>query len=157
GQSPNGHAGVVVAPDGKAVFTQHGNQIRCWDIATGNELKKFSKQPGKKNASVYAGVGSGALALSPDGKTLVAAVYGQENGKKGPYTNTIRIWKAESGEEIRTISPPQTYGNGTVAVAPDGKTLAFTAPNAIIYLYNLQTGQELRQIPQPRQVVSYGA
>jgi WD40 repeat protein len=105
------------------------------------------------------------VAFGPGGKTLLTA--GRDN--------TIRLWDLASGKELRRFAPPKPVpikgpegkgkgkadqaevvmqlmagggnagGNSRIAVTADGKTLAVGRGN-VIQLYNVETGEALRQI-----------
>ncbi len=53
--------------------------------------------------------------------------------------NTIKIWNLQTGELIRTLTGYLT-AILSVAIHPDGKTLASSSKDEIIRLWNLQTG-----------------
>ncbi len=64
------------------------------------------------------------LAWSPDGKWLLTLDQ-QSPGKSQPHA-IVRV-SVETGEKrILTSPPPATLGDGGLALAPDGKRLAFT-------------------------------
>jgi WD40 repeat protein/beta-lactamase regulating signal transducer with metallopeptidase domain len=107
------------------------------------------------------------VAFGADGKTLLTA----------SQDNTIRLWDLETGKEIRRFARPKPsnskgnkgkaeekvqveavfqmmaqgrndVGAYSVALAPDGKTLAAGSGN-VIQLWEVETGKELRQIEGP--------
>jgi WD40 repeat protein/beta-lactamase regulating signal transducer with metallopeptidase domain len=104
------------------------------------------------------------VAFGPGGKTLLTA--GRDN--------TIRLWDRDSGKELRRFAAPRPTpvkqpegkgkakadadvvmefmasggndgGNSRIAVTADGKILAVSRGN-VIQLYNVETGESLRQI-----------
>lgn len=82
------------------------------------------------------------LALSSDGR-LVAGVLGE------PATR-IKVWNAETGEELYTFLGHQDYV-ADIAFSPDGRILAsadYYHPNRMltIRLWDLQTGQRIRTL-----------
>jgi RNA polymerase sigma factor (sigma-70 family) len=89
-------------------------------------------------------------AFLPDGKTVITAGHGDR---------TIRYWEYPSGKEIvsRRITPPAenvgkgalgSGGSGFVAVAAsvDGKTIAVSDGQPVVYLYEAVTGKELHKL-----------
>jgi WD40 repeat protein len=108
------------------------------------------------------------LGFGPDGTTLLTA----------SRDNTLRLWDLATGKEIRRFAPPKRVapkggkgakevklkaeaalqmmmgggnaaGRVTVALAPDGKTLAVAADNAL-QLWEVATGKEIRTIQGPQ-------
>ncbi len=76
-----------------------------------------------------------AVAISPDGQTLVAGGFG-----------TIRVWNLKTGE---LLYPPITAHQGwvkTLSISPDGETLASGSSDQTIRLWNLKQGNRLRTI-----------
>lgn len=86
------------------------------------------------------------LAWSADSRWLLAVDRGR----------VVRI-SAESGEKrFLTSPPPGIFGDGSLAVSPDGKTLAFT--RTITYsvsdLYTVPISQDLLPTSEPRRITS---
>src|SRR2546427_638367 len=53
------------------------------------------------------------IAYSPDGKTLISA------------SKSIRVWDAATGQMVREMADNPNYGITSLAIAPDGRTLAW--------------------------------
>jgi WD40 repeat protein len=131
-----GHTGAINAlkysRDGKRLASAGGvpgskeHVVRVWDVSTGEsrELKGHT-------APIH------TLAVAPDGKRLVS---GSEDG-------TVRIWSAETGEQLVKIDTP---GGQNVAWSPDGKTIAAcTAGPNFIRLYD-EKGKEIKKLTNPQ-------
>jgi WD40 repeat protein len=124
-----GHQGavstLVFLPDSRTLISA-GNEdktIRVWDVANGKELRQIGKHEN--------GI---AVALSPDGRTLVSW-----NGME-----PVRVWNATTGDELRQADPAS--GNPwTVAFSPDGRKLA-TAGSDFIRLLDVPTGKEVGRL-----------
>jgi WD40 repeat protein len=146
--------------------------FRVWDAETGKEIRKFGKPANvmmpkggqflmRRGVRVVSyGMGSNVL-LSADGKVLV------ETGLDG----IVRLWDVAGGKEIRTIGndpkkedkvpqgfPPgpgmrmgMPIGVSSLALSPDGKTLATKGFDQVIRLWDTGTGKEVRQIGKPPQ------
>jgi WD40 repeat protein/beta-lactamase regulating signal transducer with metallopeptidase domain len=138
---------------GKATTDRHGDPLPS------GALTRFGTTRLRHGAEVN------FVAFGPGGKTLLTA--GRDN--------TIRLWELATGKEIRRFAPPKPVpvkppegkdkkkpdqnevvmqlmagggnegGNARIAVTADGKTLAVSRGN-VIQLYNIETGEALRQI-----------
>jgi WD40 repeat protein/beta-lactamase regulating signal transducer with metallopeptidase domain len=147
---------VAFGPDGKTLLTAgQDNTMRLWDLATGREIRRFTRpkpaDPGPpandKKAQAEAALqlmaggrngGSFGVALAPDGKTLAAA--------RG---EVIQLWNVETGEELRKIQEPG--GVASLLFSPDGKMLAARARDGTLFLWATDTGREIQKIkPAPR-------
>ena len=82
------------------------------------------------------------MAFSPDGGILASA----------GFDNAVRIWKVESGEEIRTLTG---HSAGVLAVefSPNGRTLVSAAGDGMIRLWKVDSSAD----PRPQGVVRRGS
>jgi tricorn protease-like protein len=76
-----------------------------------------------------------AVAWAPDGKTLAT----------GSWDNTVRLWDAATGEELRKMAG-HTACIFYVAFSPDGKLLASASRDKTVRLWDPGTGKELRRL-----------
>ena len=113
-----GHAdaatGVAFFADGRrAASCGEGadSTVRVWDVETGRELQRFSA----------GGVGLSALAVSPDGKAILAA--GRDH--------VIRRWTVDGPSDAK---PKRLEGHEDVvnhlAFSPDGRFLLYCSDRA---------------------------
>ncbi|MEG3840520.1 serine/threonine-protein kinase [Microcoleus sp. herbarium14] len=85
-----------------------------------------------------------AIALSPDGQTLVSASFG-----------TIRIWNARTGRLVRTLNPVHSKKSvNTLAVSPDSSLLASGGGDNNLILWDLKTGRRVRTIQAHKAAVN---
>lgn len=125
----------VFSPDGKTLFLGEAMAIRLIDLRTQKETRRFTDFPGLYTA------GTGALAVSPDGKILAAG---------GGYgDSSIRLWNIGTGKLIREIP------------AGPAKTLAFSADSTVLVsatnvlrLWDVRTGKECVLAEVPRLALS---
>ena len=109
---------VAFNPDGKSVASGHSDgSIRFWDSETGLHLKTFKK-----------GHEASGLVFSEDGKTLAYA-EGLD----------IRLQDAGTGEE-KMLLTGHTWGMHSMALSPDGDTLASGSEDMTIRLWDMRTG-----------------
>ena len=139
---------VAILPDGKSVLTAgEDHTLRLWDRESGKEIRRFTKPKGSGSAQPidpkFGGMmvwGPGMMgnrsivALSPDGKTL-AAVEG----------TAIQLWEVSSGKALREIAAPQNMV-GALSFTSDSKTLAGRSGDAVIYLWDPETGKEAGKV-----------
>ena len=72
------------------------------------------------------------VAFAPDGKRAVS----------GSHDETVRVWEAETGKEVRSVA--QEEGIRGMAVAPDGGRVLLGGADGIVRLWDVESGQELR-------------
>ncbi|HKB42046.1 MAG TPA: sigma-70 family RNA polymerase sigma factor, partial [Gemmataceae bacterium] len=98
---------LAFSPDGKTLVSRSHNKMVCvWQVATGKVLHRID---------VGYGI-SRALALSPDGKTIAAAMGDWKKGE-------VRLWTTDTGQEVHRLANLGIMAT-SVAFSPDGKTLA---------------------------------
>ena len=85
-----------------------------------------------------------AIALSPNGQTLVSASFG-----------TIRIWNVKTGGLVRTLNSVHSKKSvNTVAVSPDSSLLASGGDDKNVIIWDLKTGGRIRTIPAHKAAVN---
>ena len=76
-----------------------------------------------------------SVAFSPDGKTIVS----------GSDDQTIRLWNAQTGEQIRSLQGHSKVVT-SVAFSHDGKFIVSGSEDMTIRLWNVQTGEQIRSL-----------
>ncbi len=162
---------VALAPDGKLLAIARDNQVELQQMPGRTSFRSLSGIPGSVNevafssdgrfliaaagepglfgeARIYALTDNGRRSvpttfrghkdslycarLSPDGKVLAT----------GGYDNTIKLWDAASGKELRTLDGH----NGAVfelAFRSDGKLLASASGDRTVKLWDVARGERL--------------
>jgi WD40 repeat protein len=77
------------------------------------------------------------LGIAPDGKTL--ALQPSEPGAQRPTVDGISLWHLETGKSLHAL--PETREAGSIAFAPDSKTLAMEHNSSILTLWDVATGK----------------
>jgi uncharacterized protein with WD repeat len=114
---------------GEVIAVRHDGECFRWDPRTGRSQALLFQQP----HSVWWPV------MSPDCRTLAAA---------DPETHKVHLWSVES-LELKSDLPVSVDVPGTLAFTPDGKTLASTAGDQTVKLWDVATGQELLTLGGP--------
>jgi RNA polymerase sigma factor (sigma-70 family) len=171
---PAGH-GLTFAPDGKILAAGVGERlVGVWEVATGKRLRQFEEGPvhflafshdgrtlaGAEGSRVQVwDVQTGkairrithpqttllALAVAPDGKSLVTAGF---NSMKG---TTLFLWDTASGRELRRWQADEGEVN-SLAFSPDGKRLASASIEGIkgddhLRVWAIPAGQKQFELP----------
>ncbi len=81
--------------------------------------------------------------FSPDGKLIASA----------SLDNTVKLWNAANGQEIRTLTASAQTGVNAVAFSPDGKWLASAGGDRTIRVWEVASGQEIQRMTGHTEVV----
>jgi WD40 repeat protein len=117
------------SPDGRQIAAASGKVIRIWDT-TGRLVRTLSGH----NADV------GRVIWSPDGRRLASA-------SSGDTDRSVRIWDAESGRVLRTITGPFSDDRerpdriSDIAWSPNGRMLA-TGSSKTAKIWDPETGRQ---------------
>jgi len=147
-----GHTSLVstlaFSPDGKILASGGVDfAIRTWDVLTGKQLKVFQQHAN----------GVTAVAFTPDGKTILS----------GSEDQTIRAWDVDTGNPLRTYGTEKSFdidASGapinrplaikTLAIAPDGKSVAASTKDGQIMVLDVQTFATLRSFSTEKTAVN---
>jgi RNA polymerase sigma factor (sigma-70 family) len=85
------------------------------------------------------------LAFSPDGKTLATASQDTQFDSTGqivgPEKGSTRLWDLATGRERQRFAVEGEYGR-SLAISPDGQTLAVAFSDGTVRVYDRTTGRE---------------
>src|SRR5262249_13653877 len=104
------------------------NEVRLWEVPTGTLLHRL-KHPGGPSLLMFC-LGKGETLVSTEGQS-------------------IWLWDVKSGKKLREVKLPETplLPQNSLAVSPDGKTVAFGSYKGTIFLWELASDKELRSLP----------
>jgi WD40 repeat protein len=148
-KEPFSVVGLSLSPDGKHLATQSLNGlVRILEASSGKQVLELN--PGRVLVEgVF--VGLGALAWSPDGKTIASGT----NTVIGPAEKYEAVlWEAATGKVTARL--PQDGSVSGVAYAPDGKRLAVTSVDlnrgtaGEMTLYDTSNNAEVLRLPGQR-------
>ena len=115
---------LAFAPDGKTVATGDGNVVRLFNTDSGKEQGPAGGHRGPVST----------LTVTADGKTLVS------RGADG----MVRCWDLAAGRALSAFREPA--GTICVAIAPDGKTIAYAGNGPSIQMFHIATGAATLQL-----------
>jgi RNA polymerase sigma factor (sigma-70 family) len=132
------------SPDGKllAAVDPDADAIRCWDAATGKELRLL-RCPHSLDAGFKALANvPPILRFAPDSKRL--AVVAQDRGPSTPAGASaslyVSVLDATTGRRLHQW-PSQGGTVHSLAFSPDGTLLAVSASNPMVRVWDLTTGK----------------
>ena len=108
---------IVMSSKGEIVASGSlDGSAKLWNLKTGELLNNFPHGSGEptQSATTEPIEGVYAVAISPDGQTLVTGSGGNENG--------IKIWNVRTGEMVRTLEG-HSKAVVSLAISPDGQTI----------------------------------
>jgi uncharacterized protein with WD repeat len=135
-------ARIAFSPDGQLIASGGGNTISVWNVGTGQELYTLRVDSNWFNRINF-------VDFSPNSETLISGVI----------SGTIKVWNVNTGKEIRTMNQAVWESVGTInmlssdsssifsmALSPDGQTVAFGSDKNTIKLWNINTVQEIKTL-----------
>jgi WD40 repeat protein len=120
---------VAYLPDGSALVTAAGTEVKFWNSATREELFAC-----KGHTGVVTGL---------------AVAFGGDRIATAGADKTIKVWDAKNGNLLQTIEG-HASPVADVAWSPDGKLLASSGDN-LFRLWDSDTGKKRAAIPVPPQ------
>jgi serine/threonine protein kinase/WD40 repeat protein len=117
----SGHAAQVFLPEkGQFVIGLGDRSLRVYDLASGQELKKYTLE-----------AAASWLALHPDGRKLAVSTW---------FQRTIQVLDLETGQESQLFRRRETIGE--VSWHPSGKMLAGACSDKNVYVWNIDDAEQ---------------
>jgi WD40 repeat protein/tRNA A-37 threonylcarbamoyl transferase component Bud32 len=132
---------VAISPDGQTLASgDESHKIRIWNLHSGELQREYTRYVYEgQSGDVY------SIAFCPDGETLVSSGWSTASRRLGTIPKTIQLLNFKTGEVIRYF--PKSLGAvHSVAISPDGQSLASDGDNAAVKVWNLQTGELLHTL-----------
>jgi WD40 repeat protein/serine/threonine protein kinase len=120
---------IAFSPDGSLLASGSHQRVMVWDVA--KLERRHSLETG----------GSGLLAFTADGQTLLTAVHAVQGGQN----RTIMRWDIKTGERSGTLDLPGPPGVVVWRLSRDGRTvyaMGYVPPEARLGAYDAVTGAE---------------
>jgi WD40 repeat protein len=114
---------IIISPDCQIIASTDGVTVKLWDLHTGKLLREL--------VNLARGLGL-ALAISPDGKTIVAACK----------EYSVAVWNLHTGEYLKTLeySTEWLHDFTSVAFFSDNVTL-IAGGTRIVEMWDIRTGK----------------
>jgi WD40 repeat protein len=118
---------AAFSPEGKVLTTTSGSGLRFWDITTGKEMLPGGHED-----------------------TVTCLSYANDLLITGSRDRTLRVWQARTGKELHRYTKHQK-ALVTLAVSPDGQTVASVDAGNHLHLWEAATGKTLRHFVIPQE------
>lgn len=139
--------GMIFSPDGKMLAVKSNDQmLRLYNVEDGKEIRKLGEQPNGARRIFFGGNPGSSMAFTPDGKSLLSGAMEFENNMVAAI---IKTYNVEDGKEKATIKGPQG-GFQSLALAPDGKTVAWGGNDGVLRLWDIAANKEKHQMGGPQ-------
>jgi WD40 repeat protein/serine/threonine protein kinase len=138
---------VAFSADGRRVASGSADKtIKVWDAVTGRPLRTFRPEPTLVVNGVKTVAVSKRVALSPDGRRVLATAGGPAS-----------VWDTDTGEQVAAPALP-----GDPVYSPDGRRLALCGAtdkqgNPVLPVCDADTGAVVRTLPGGASQLSYSA
>jgi WD40 repeat protein/serine/threonine protein kinase len=128
---------VYTLDSASALVTLWNGEVIQYDLSSGEEIQRLD---GKDEADGLLNDVVAAIAISPDGKTVLT---GSQNNDDQDQVGTLILWDLESEEKPLVFETVEAIF--AVDLSPDGKTAISGGEDSIMILWDLRTGEAIRE------------
>ena len=126
--------GVAFVPGADQFLTAcHDNSVILWGAGTGQMIRRFGPLPFPGD---YTCLNGNALAVSPDGSKVICFFA---RGLEKRDAQDAVIWELRSGRKLAEF-PAGTRELASVAISPDGQTIAIGGYDSVLRLFEASNG-----------------
>jgi WD40 repeat protein len=163
---PAAPAGGIARNPGNLSFSGDGKYVAIGDNTFGNAKNHatvYEVATGKQTAQVEVLHNQNVRAfLSGDGKVLVTTgQYFNRGGvaeppqKQQENNQTLELWEATTGKELRKIRNENGWGINNVAFTPDGKQMVVAGQTGSLTIWDVASGKEVRRVAGRRNIGTF--
>lgn len=164
---------AIFSPNGRFALTASGDHtVRLWDVATGNEIYRFTGHSDHVTTIIFSPNSQMALTAGRDGRIFLwslttgsllwtfqqsmradnpSAAFSPDGNHIVAVVHPIyvgdaiaQVWDIRNGKEIRRFEVPRKTVRSAI-FSPNGKNLLTTGDDHSVRLWNIETGKEIRR------------
>lgn len=135
---------IAFSPDGRRLASAEGDgSIRILDVSTGHPLmilkayegvlEKLDPPVPKTGIRWARHFGARVIRFSPDGKWLACL----------SDDSTLRIWNAETGDEVHRLHVLNYYFSNDLFWSPDSRQIATSSPDSTVTIWDAREGKQI--------------
>jgi WD40 repeat protein len=158
---------LAVSPDGRRALSGSADKtVRLWDVASGQEVRRFLGHTDGVNAVAFSGDGKRAVSA---GRDRTVRVWNVETGAavcvlrghtqavlgaaldaggrlavSGGQDGTVRLWDVAGGTEVRSLAGHEGW-IAAVAISPDGERILSGGHDGTVRVWD-RAGKELHRL-----------
>jgi len=138
--SPDDRSLVTASSEGLREDRDFISELQFWRVENGQEEKSI----------VEHSEGMLTVAFSPDGRFLAT---GLGSGNAGGKIGKVKLWDAQTGTLKWAVNGHNDFAT-CVAFSPDGRTLASASFDKTIKLWDVESGELRKNLPQDSKIYS---